>query len=74
MYLFKILYYDQDFIKKNRNIYLDITTLKKLMWDSRSGINFRINKKIPSYHPYQGYEKDIDNICRSYIDSYFKSD
>ena len=71
---FKILYSIQDFIKKNRNIYLDITTLKKLMWNNRSGVNFRVNKKIPSYHPYQGYEKDIDNICRSYIDSYFKSD
>ena len=71
---FKILYSIQDFIKKNRNIYLDITTLKKLMWNNRSGVNFRINKKIPTYQPYMGYEKDIDIICRKYINSYFKSD
>jgi len=71
---FKILYNIQDFMKKNRNIYLDITTLKKLMWNNRSSVNSRILEKQSKYQPYEGCEKDIDIICRKYIVNYFKCD
>lgn len=67
----KILYDIQDYVKKNKNIYINITTIKKWMWQTRSGINYRLKNNNEKDNPLKNMHKNIDYICLDYIKNYF---
>ena len=66
----KILYDIHDYLKKNKNIYINITNIKKWMWQTRSGINFRLKANKENNTPLKSIHKEVDNICLNYITNY----
>lgn len=58
---------------KSKNIYLEISTIKKWMWETRSGINYRINSDDKENNLLKRYHKEVDIICKNRIKSYFKN-
>ena len=67
----KILYDIHNYLKDNKNLYLNVNTIKKWMWQTRSGINLRckIYKEIDN--PLKNFHHEIDNICLSYVNKFY---
>jgi hypothetical protein len=69
-----LIIYDILNLCKSKNIYIETSTIKKWMWESRSGINYRINKSDNKENNLlKRYHKEVDNICKNRIKSYFKN-
>ena len=43
------------------------------MWETRSGINYRINSDDKENNLLKRYHKEVDIICKNRIKSYFKN-
>ena len=68
-----LIIYDILNLCKSKNIYLEISTIKKWMWETRSGINYRINSDDKENNLLKRYHKEVDDICKNRIKSYFKN-
>ena len=68
-----LIIYDILNLCKSKNIYLETSTIKKWMWKTRSGINYRINIiDNKENNLLKRYHKEVDDICKNRIKSYFK--
>lgn len=69
-----LIIYDILDLCKSKNIYMEISNIKKWMWKKRSRINFRIDfNDEEENNILERYHKKVDTLCKSRIKSYFKN-
>ena len=70
-----LIIYDILNLCKNKNVYIEISTIKKWMWETRSRINYRINinEDYEENNLLKRYHREVDKMCKNRIKSYFKN-